>query len=311
MKTYHDMLRTVLSQGEERPDRTGTGTLGIFGGEWRFNLADGFPLLTTKKMFIKGIIYELLWFLSGRNDNQWLNARGVHIWDAWATREQCAKFDRAEGDLGPIYGPLWRAFGGRLMRSINTVGMSIDEVNDISEAVRNGEWSKIPVDRVSITGGGFDQITWLIDEIKKNPHSRRLIVTGWDPQTQGTVALPPCHTLWQCYVSTKGTLSLKLHQRSADIFLGVPFNIASYALLTMMLAQVTGYKPGEIIMSYGDLHIYKNHMDQVNEQLSREPKPLPTMIINSQVTDIFKFSFEDFTLSGYDHHPAIKAAVAV
>jgi thymidylate synthase len=280
VRTYLDLLSHVLTHGRERADRTGTGTRGVFGYQMRFDLAAGFPLLTTKKLHTKSIIYELLWFLAGRTDNQWLKDRGVSIWDEWATADQCARFGRQEGDLGPVYGHQWRNFGAT-------------KLPDGSHAT-----------------DGVDQIRWLLDEIRRNPHSRRLIITGWNPAEQDQVALPPCHTLFQFYVQD-GRLSCQLYQRSADIFLGVPFNIASYSLLTLMVAQVCGLKPGEFVHTLGDAHLYMNHIEQAKLQLSREPRPLPTMTLNPAVTDLFAFRFEDFTLSGYDPHPGIKAAVAV
>jgi thymidylate synthase len=280
VQTYLDLLRHVLDHGRDRSDRTGTGTRGVFGYQMRFDLRTTFPVMTTKKLHLKSIIYELLWFLQGRTDNQWLTERGCTIWNEWATAEQCARFGRGEGDLGPIYGHQWRNFGGTRLP--------------------DGTYAK----------DGKDQIVWLLDEIRRNPNSRRLIVSGWNPQEADQVALPPCHTLFQFYVQD-GELSCQLYQRSADIFLGVPFNIASYALLTRMIAQVMGLKPGEFVHTLGDAHIYQNHMEQVRLQLSREPRPLPTLTLNPAVTDLFAFRFEDITLSGYDPHPGIKAPVAV
>jgi thymidylate synthase len=280
VRTYLDLLNHVLTNGCDRADRTGTGTRGVFGYQMRFDLGAGFPLLTTKKLHTKSIIIELLWFLAGRTDNQWLKERGVTIWDEWATAAQCARFGRQEGDLGPVYGHQWRNFG--------------------ATRLPDGSYAK----------DGVDQIHWLLDEIRRNPTSRRLIITGWNPREQDQVALPPCHTLFQFYVQD-GRLSCQLYQRSADIFLGVPFNIASYSLLTLMIAQVCGLKPGEFVHTLGDAHLYSNHFDQARLQLSREPRPLPTMTLNPAVTDLFAFRFEDFTLSGYDPHPGIKAAVAV
>jgi thymidylate synthase len=280
VRTYLDLLQHVLNHGRDRADRTGTGTRGVFGHQMRFDLSSSFPLLTTKKLHTKSIIIELLWFLAGRTDNQWLKERGVSIWDEWATTDQCARFGRGEGDLGPVYGHQWRNFG--------------------ATKLPDGTYAK----------DGVDQIRWLLDEIKRNPNSRRLIITGWNPAEQNQVALPPCHTLFQFYIQD-GRLSCQLYQRSADIFLGVPFNIASYSLLTLMIAQVCGLKPGEFIHTIGDAHLYSNHVEQAKLQLSREPRPLPTMTLNPAVTDLFSFRFEDFTLSGYDPHPGIKAAVAV
>ncbi len=280
VQTYLDLLRHVLEHGRDRDDRTGTGTRGVFGYQMRFDLAAGFPLLTTKKLHTKSIIYELLWFLSGRTDNEWLTERGVSIWNEWATAEQCARFGRKVGDLGPVYGHQWRNFG--------------------ATTLPDGSYAK----------DGVDQVRWVLDEIKRNPNSRRLIITGWNPKEQNLVALPPCHTLFQFYVQD-GELSCQLYQRSADIFLGVPFNIASYALLTMMIAQVSGLKPGSFVHTMGDAHLYKNHFEQTRLQLTRDVRPLPTLTLNPAVTDLFAFQFEDITLSHYDPHPGIKAAVAV
>lgn len=272
---YFNLLKLVSEKGKFKGDRTGTGTYSVFGAQARYDLQEGFPLLTTKKLHLKSIIYELLWFLNGRTDVKWLQERGVSIWNEWATAEQCAKFGRQEGDLGPVYGHQWRHFGANK-----------DNPN------------------------GYDQVSWLLQEIKKNPNSRRLIITGWNPIEQGQVALPPCHTLFQFYVQ-EGKLSCQLYQRSADLFLGVPFNISSYALLTMMVAQVCNLQLGEFIHTFGDLHIYSNHLEQVKLQLSREPRALPTMKINPVVKDLFEFRFEDFELVGYDPHPSIKAPIAV
>ncbi len=280
MKAYLDLLRHVLDHGKERADRTGTGTRGVFGWQMRFDLRQGFPLLTTKKLHTRSIIIELLWFLSGRTDNQWLKERKVSIWDEWATAEQCARFGRGEGDLGPVYGHQWRNFG----------------------ATRRGDGT--------YERDGVDQIRRLLDEIRRNPGSRRLIVSGWNPKEADQVALPPCHTLFQFYVQD-GELSCQLYQRSADIFLGVPFNIASYALLTAMIAQVCGLKPGDFVHTLGDAHLYSNHLEQARLQLTRETRPLPTLRLNPAVSDLFAFQFEDIAIEGYDPHPAIKAAVAV
>jgi thymidylate synthase len=280
MQAYHDLLKRILAEGRPREDRTGTGTIGVFGHQMRFDLAAGFPLVTTKKVHLKSIIYELLWFLTGRTDNQWLVERGVTIWNEWATAEQCARFGRGAGDLGPVYGHQWRNFG--------------------ATRLPDGTYAK----------DGKDQIAWVLAEIRRNPNSRRLIVSGWNPEEADQVALPPCHTLFQFYVQD-GRLSCQLYQRSGDVFLGVPFNIASYALLTMMIAQVAGLAPGEFVHTLGDAHLYRNHLDQANLQLSREPRPLPRMQINPAVRELADFRFEDFTLTGYDPHPAIKAPVAV
>lgn len=282
MQQYHDLLKRILSEGEERGDRTGTGTKGVFGHQMRFNIQDGFPLVTTKKVHLKSIIYELLWFLSGNTHVQYLKDHKVRIWDDWATAEQTAKFGRPEGDLGPVYGHQWRNFG----------------------ATKN--------DDGSYKNDGVDQVAQVVDTIKNNPYSRRIIISGWNPVEADKVALPPCHTLFQFHVNVKEKLlNCQLYQRSGDVFLGVPFNIASYSLLTMMIAQVTGLKPGTFVHTLGDAHIYSNHMEQVQLQLTRDFRPLPQMKINPDVKNIFEFKYEDFELVGYDPHPTIKAPVAV
>jgi thymidylate synthase len=264
MKQYTDLLRHVLAQGAQKHDRTGTGTVSVFGYQMRFNLADGFPLLTTKKVHLKSIIHELLWFLQGSTNIAYLKENGVRIWDEWADEN---------GNLGPVYGYQWR------------------------------NWPKPD-------GTHIDQIAQVVESIKNNPDSRRLIVSAWNVADVDKMKLPPCHAFFQFYVAD-GKLSCQLYQRSADIFLGVPFNIASYALLTMMVAQVCGLKLGDFIHTLGDAHIYNNHFDQVNEQLSRDLRALPQMKINPDVKDIFSFKFEDFELVNYDPHPAIKGLVAV
>ncbi len=264
MKQYHDLLKHILDNGTEKSDRTGTGTKAVFGYQTRFNLAEGFPMVTTKKLHLKSIVYELLWFLMGDTNVAYLNQHGVSIWNEWAN---------TEGELGPVYGKQWRSWDGA-----------------------NGET--------------VDQITWLINEIKRNPDSRRLVVSAWNPVDLPQMALSPCHCLFQFYVAD-GKLSCQLYQRSADSFLGVPFNIASYALLTMMVAQVCDLELGDFIHTFGDLHLYNNHIEQAQLQLSRELRPLPTMKINTSVKSIFDFKFEDFTLENYNPHPHIKAVVAV
>lgn len=280
MKQYLDLMRHIKDNGTFKGDRTGTGTYSVFGYQMRFNLAEGFPLVTTKKVHLKSIIHELLWFLSGDTNVKYLQDNGVSIWNEWATAEQCARFGRSEGELGPVYGHQWRNFG----------------------ATKNADGSFSP--------DGVDQIAALVHDLKHNPNSRRLIVSGWNPQEANQVALPPCHTLFQFYVAD-GKLSCQLYQRSADVFLGVPFNIASYALLTMMLAQVCDLQLGEFIWTGGDCHLYSNHLEQTELQLSREPLPLPTMRLNPDVKDIFAFKYDDFTLENYQSHAAIKAPVAV
>lgn len=277
MKQYHDLMRHVLEHGHKKTDRTGTGTLSVFGYQMRFNLQEGFPLITTKKCHLRSIIHELLWFLMGETNISYLKQNGVSIWDEWATED---------GDLGPVYGAQWRSWQAQ-------------------------------------DGRVIDQISQLIHDIKHTPDSRRLIVSAWNPAVlpdtklspkdnaaRGKQALPPCHTLFQFYVND-GKLSCQLYQRSADIFLGVPFNIASYALLTLMVAQVCNLQPGEFVHTFGDAHLYLNHLEQVNTQLSRQPYPLPTMTLNPQVKDIFAFTIADFTLEGYQAHPHIKAPVAI
>lgn len=264
MQAYLDLLRHIKTNGTIKGDRTGTGTISTFGYQMRFDLSQGFPLLTTKKLHLRSIIYELLWFLRGETNIQYLHDHKVTIWDEWAD---------ANGELGPIYGYQWRS------------------------------WP-------TPDGGHIDQITQLIDQIRNNPNSRRLIVSAWNVAEIDKMALPPCHSLFQFYVAN-GKLSCQLYQRSADVFLGVPFNIASYALLTMMIAQVTGLTPGDFVHTLGDAHIYLNHQEQVEEQLSRTPRPLPTMKLNPEIKSIFDFQYEDFTLEGYDPYPTIKAPIAV
>ena len=326
---YLELLIKLLD-APVKTDRTGTGTHSVFGHQMRFDLSKGFPLLTTKKVHFKSIAIELLWFLRGRTDNQWLKDRGVTNWDEWATKEQCAKFGREEGDLGPIYGHQWRNF--------TTVEEVIDSESDQEYGLT-----------------GFDQISWVINEIKTNPNSRRLIVSGWNPSEANQVALPPCHTLFQFYVQDiptkeriayanlisnfshykedylrtypkrnptddeilnfykipKAKLSCQLYQRSADTFLGVPFNIASYALLTHLIAQECGLDVGEFIWTGGDVHLYTNHVDQAKEQLSRTTYPFPSLVLNTQNKPIYELNPEDISVDNYQHHPAIKAPVAV
>jgi len=264
MKQYLDLIDHVMQHGTLKHDRTGTGTKSIFGYQLRCDLRDGFPLLTTKKVHLKSIIYELLWFLRGDTNVRWLQEHGVRIWNEWAD---------PDGELGPVYGHQWRS------------------------------WP-------DYNGGTIDQIAQVVDQIRHNPDSRRLLVSAWNVAEVADMALPPCHTMFQFYVAN-GRLSLQLYQRSADLFLGVPFNIASYSLLLMMVAHVTGLEPGEFIHSFGDAHIYTNHFDQVREQLTRTPRPLPRMVLNPDVKDIFDYKYEDFTLEGYDPWPTIKGVVSV
>ena len=264
MKQYHDLLHLVLEQGRVKSDRTGTGTRSVFGAQARFPLRDSFPLLTTKKVHFKSVVYELLWFLRGDTNVRWLQEHGVSIWNEWAD---------AEGNLGRVYGAQWR------------------------------DW-RAP------SGGSVDQIARVVDQIRRKPESRRHIVTAWNPAEVEAMALPPCHALFQFFV-LDGELSCQLYQRSADLFLGVPFNIASYALLTCMVAQVCGLKPGEFVHTFGDLHLYDNHLDQAREQLSREVRPLPRLVLNPKIRELNDFTYEDITLEGYDPHPPIKAPIAV
>ena len=264
MQQYLDLLRHILDQGVQKTDRTGTGTISTFGYQMRFDLSEGFPMVTTKRLHLKSIIHELLWFLKGETNTAYLKQNGVSIWDEWADEN---------GELGPVYGKQWRSWEGA-------------------------------------DGKTYDQVADVINQIKNNPDSRRMIVSAWNVADLPNMALMPCHSLFQFYVAD-GKLSCQLYQRSADVFLGVPFNIASYALLTMMMAQVTGLKAGDFVHTFGDVHIYNNHLDQVNLQLTRQPFPLPKMKINPEVKDLFQFKFEDFTLEDYQYHPAIKAPVAI
>jgi len=264
MRQYLDLLNRIFDEGVEKGDRTGTGTTSVFGHQLRFDLAEGFPLLTTKKLHLRSIIHELLWFLQGDTNTAYLKENGVGIWDEWADEE---------GNLGPVYGHQWRSWG-------------------------------------TPDGGTIDQVSQLIEQIRKTPDSRRLIVSAWNVGELESMALPPCHLLYQFYVA-EGKLSCQLYQRSADVFLGVPFNIASYSLLLLMVAQVTGLEPGDFVHTFGDVHLYSNHIEQARLQLSREPRKLPTMKLNAEIDDIFAFGFEDFQLEDYDPHPHIKAPVAV
>ena len=264
MQAYHDLLRRVLDEGVRKSDRTGTGTISVFGHQMRFDLSKGFPLVTTKRLHLKSIVNELLWFLKGDTNIAWLKENGVSIWDEWADEK---------GDLGPVYGKQWRSWEGA-------------------------------------DGQTHDQITWVLDEIRRNPDSRRLVVSAWNVADLPRMKLAPCHCLFQFYVA-EGRLSCQLYQRSADIFLGVPFNIASYALLTVMMAQAAGLQPGDFVHSFGDAHLYLNHLDQAQEQLSRALRPLPRLHLNPAVGSLFDYSYEDIVIEGYDPWPAIKAPVAV
>ncbi|NCT67142.1 MAG: thymidylate synthase [Rhodanobacteraceae bacterium] len=264
MRPYLDLLRHVLEHGTEKSDRTGTGTRSVFGWQMRFDLSEGFPLVTTKKLHLKSIVHELIWFLRGETNTRYLREHGVTIWDEWAD---------AEGELGPVYGKQWRSWAAP-------------------------------------DGHTIDQMAWVVDEIRRNPDSRRLVVSAWNVADLPAMALQPCHTLFQFYVAN-GRLSCQLYQRSGDIFLGVPFNIASYALLTHMVAQVTGLQPGDFVHTLGDAHLYSNHFGQAREQLAREPRPLPRLLLNPAVRSLFDFRYEDVAIEGYTPHPAIKAPVAV
>lgn len=302
MRTYLDLLQHILDHGVRKDDRTGTGTLSVFGHQMRVDLAAGFPLLTTKRVPLRWVAEELFWFLSGSTHEPDLRDKGVDIWAEWATPEQCARFGRAPGDLGPVYGHQWRNFGGAYPADRDGAGHADGTGSGAGSGNADGTGSG--------AGSGVDQIQRLLELLGTNPDSRRLIVSGWDPQTADQVALPPCHTLFQFYVAA-GRLSCQLYQRSADVFLGVPFNIASYALLTLMIAQVSGLRPGAFVHTFGDVHLYLNHVPQAKEQLSRTPRPLPTVKLNPAVRDLFKFTWDDITLEGYDPHPPIRAEVAV
>ena len=280
MKAYLELVQRILDEGKDREDRTGTGTRGIFGHQMRFDLREGFPLVTTKKVHLRSIVHELLWFLRGETHVASLQAAGVTIWDEWATPEQTARFGRQAGDLGPVYGHQWRNYGATLRP--------------------DGTYAS----------DGVDQLARIVEQIQKTPHSRRLLVTGWNPREADQVALPPCHTLFQLYVQD-GELSCQLYQRSADVFLGVPFNIASYALLTSMIAQVCDLRVGDFVHTFGDAHLYRNHLEQARLQLTRTPRALPKLRLSPGVRDLFSFRFEDIAIEGYDPWPAIKAEVSI
>ena len=302
MIQYLDLLRHVLDHGKFKADRTGTGTFSVFGAQIRCPLRDSFPLLTTKKLHLRSIIYELLWFLRGDRNVRYLQENKVTIWDEWA--------DKKTGDLGPVYGKQWRNWvKTKSVPQKSDAGANQPTLFDVREL--NGEETAITSAGPRVRSKhGIDQVAQVIEQIKKNPDSRRLIVSAWNVADIDSMALPPCHALFQFYVSD-GELSCQLYQRSADIFLGVPFNIASYALLTLMVAQVCGLKPGEFVHTFGDLHLYANHVEQAKLQLSREPRPLPQMKLNPAVKNIGDFKFEDFELVNYDPHPGIKAPIAV
>jgi len=280
MRTYLDLLQLVLETGQARGDRTGTGTRSLFGHQLRFDLNAGFPVLTTKRLHLRSIIHELLWFLRGETHVQPLQDAGVRIWNEWATAEQCARFGRPEGELGPVYGHQWRNFG----------------------ATRKADGT--------YESDGLDQLQRALDLIRNHPTSRRILVTGWNPQEADQVALPPCHTLFQFYVHD-GRLSCQLYQRSADLFLGVPFNIASYALLTHLVAKVCNLGVGDFVHTFGDVHLYNDHLEQARLQLTREPRPLPRLVLDDDITDLFSVRFDQIHIEDYDPHPTIRAKVSV
>jgi len=279
VKQYLQLLQDIMDHGEDRDDRTGVGTRSLSGYQMRFDLTEGFPLLTTKKLYTKAIFTELLWMLAGETDNNWLNDRGVTIWDEWATKDQTSRFGRLVGDLGPTYGHQWRNFGGFEGQHLRNLGT--------------------------------DQISRVVKDLQENPYSRRHIVSAWNPEDADKVALPPCHTMFQFYVHTNGRLDCHMYQRSADTFLGVPYNIASYALLTHMMAQVCGLSPGAFVHSFGDVHLYRNHFEQVELQLSRTPKELPFLVLNPKISRLEDFNLGDITVLDYHPDPSIAAPVAV
>jgi thymidylate synthase len=310
MQQYLKLLKKVARIGKRRGDRTGVGTYGVFVDQLRFDLQEGFPLLTTKQVHWNSVVNELLWFIAGRTDAQWLQQHNTTIWNEWATEEQCAKFDRPVGQLGPVYGHQWRNFGASLA--------SPDQSTALILASRKPDGCPVTYSHIDVSTGkpivfnhdGFDQLSWVINEIKTNPQSRRLVVTGWNPADANRVCLPPCHTLFQFYVSDR-KLSCHVYMRSTDVFLGLPFNIASYALLTHMVAHVCGLGVGELVYTGGDVHLYSNHLVQANTQLARTPTKQPALLLDRNVTDLFAFSREDITLIDYEHQGKIAAPVAV
>jgi thymidylate synthase len=316
MQQYLDLMRRVRTQGVRKADRTGTGTLSVFGHQMRFDLAEGFPLVTTKKVHLKSIIHELLWFLMGETNVAYLKAHDVFIWNEWAVDDGWA--DHCGGDLGPVYGEQWRSWPGASTRVVKLLKTELAILSEDINKSGIGELEIVQLRKrveeanrqMEAAAQTIDQISNVVETLKTNPDSRRMIVTAWNPADIPDMALAPCHCLFQFYVAD-GKLSCQLYQRSADVFLGVPFNIASYALLTIMMAQVTRLEPGEFIHTLGDAHLYLNHLEQTDLQLARSPRPLPHMKINPAVKSIFGFEYKDFALSGYDPHPHIKAVVAV
>lgn len=325
-RIYFGLIKDVLENGVDKSDRTGTGTRSVFGRQVRYDLSKGFPILTSKRVHWKSVVGELLWFLQGNTNVKWLNDNGITIWDEWATKEQCAKFGREKGELGPIYGHLWRRWEGVNRFTPTTpkpepvffadgtpAGFSLEPFNQFRYMNPDNPTEAKEANTLhdlGISVRKIDQIKNLIAQIKSNPDSRRLIVTGWNPATCDKVALPPCHTLFQFYVAN-GKLSCQLYQRSCDLGLGQPFNVASYALLTHMIAQVCDLEVGEFIHTFGDLHVYSNHIEALSQQLHRTPYPMPRLILDPSVKDIDGFGFDKITLDSYQHHPTIKLPVAV
>ncbi|NQV53479.1 MAG: thymidylate synthase [Flavobacteriales bacterium] len=301
MRQYHELLEHILEHGTDKGDRTGVGTRSVFGYQMRFPLSEGFPLVTTKKVHVKSVIHELLWFIQGDTNLRYLVANGINIWNDWPYQNWLNQTDKA--DQFPKYSDEWRVEMKKFVEQIKQDDAFAQQWGELGP-VYGKQWRNF---------NGFDQLKWVIEEIKRNPNSRRLIISAWNAseiEEMAKAGLPPCHTMYQFYV-LDGKLSCQLYQRSADVFLGVPFNIASYALLTLMVAQVCGLEPGDFVHTFGDAHLYSNHFDQAREQLSRQCRPLPSLRINPEVKDLFSFQFEDFTLEHYDPHPHIKAAVAV